>query len=164
MVTSDLLDPAIAGSVRVLVESEVAGERMFATAERHARVAADRRLWEALHALEVQTRAAVFHQLGDDAARFGVSERIARAAGNAGGSGLALLPRPWQMRSLVIGTKAFVPTFRKLDDHFAAGPRSAFFSYVLAHELAIAEAGRRALAHDPDPVAPVAALLGNVPR
>ena len=39
-----------------------------------------------------------------------------------------------------------------------------FFDYVLAHEYAIAELGRRALTHDDDAVAPVEALLGNVPR
>jgi hypothetical protein len=50
-----------------------------------------------------------------------------------------------------------------LDAHFANSSRAAFFSYVLAHEVAIAELGRRVLAHDDDPLAPVEALLGNVP-
>jgi hypothetical protein len=72
------------------------------------------------------------------------------------------------MRSLVVATKPFIPHFRKLDQHFADGPRAAFFhyvlAYVLAHELAIAELGRRVLRHDEDPLAPVEALLGNVPK
>jgi hypothetical protein len=68
------------------------------------------------------------------------------------------------MRSLVVATKPFIPHFRKLDQHFADGPRAAFFDYVLAHEAAIAERGRRVLTHDEDPLAPVEALLGNVPK
>jgi hypothetical protein len=54
---------------------------------------------------------------------------------------------------------------------YAASPNShhpkgltPFFRYVLAHELAIAELGRRVLTHDEDPLAPVEALLGNVPK
>jgi hypothetical protein len=43
-------------------------------------------------------------------------------------------------------------------------PWVAFFHYVLAHELAIAELGRRVVTHDEDPLAPVEALLGNVPK
>jgi hypothetical protein len=54
------------------------------------------------------------------------------------------------------------PHFRKLGQHFADSPRAAFLGYVLAHELAIAELGKRVLAHDDDPLAPVEALLGNV--
>jgi hypothetical protein len=77
---------------------------------------------------------------------------------------VAIQPHRLQMESLVIGTKPFVPHFRKLNAHFADGSRAAFFEYILAHELAIAELGRRALAHDDNPLAPVEALLGNVPE
>jgi hypothetical protein len=97
---SDLLDPAVRRSMRVLVESEVMGEQLFGIAERHARTSSDRRMWEVLHALEEQTRKAVFARLVD---------------------------------------------------------------YVLAHEYAIAEVGRRALTHADDAVEPVETLLGNVP-
>jgi hypothetical protein len=77
---------------------------------------------------------------------------------------VTVLPHQLQMRSLVVATKPFIPHFRKLDQHFADGPRAAFFDYVLAHEAAIAERGRRVLTHDEDPLAPVEALLGNVPK
>jgi hypothetical protein len=77
---------------------------------------------------------------------------------------VTVLPHQLQMRSLVVATKPFIPHFRRLDQHFADGPRAAFFHYVLAHELAIAELGRRVLRHDEDPLAPVEALLGNVPK
>jgi hypothetical protein len=157
----DLLDRAVIRSVRVLVESEVAGVRAAGFAERHARTARDRTIWAALHELEDQTLAAVYEHLGDDAARFA---RLASTVGAASGAAVAVLPHQLQMRSLVIVTKLFVPHFRKLDEHFAGSSRTAFFSYVLAHELAIAELGRRALAHDDDPLAPVEALLGNVPK
>jgi hypothetical protein len=162
-VADDLLDPAVAGSIRVLLVSEVMGVATFGIAERCARGARDRHIWSVLHALEEQTRAAVFDCLGEDAARLVYSERLARAVGTTSGSGLSVLPRRLQMRSLILGTKPFLPHFRKLDAHFAAGPRGPFFAYVLAHEQAIAELGRRALAHDDNPTAPVEALLGAVP-
>jgi len=56
------------------------------------------------------------------------------------------------------------PHFRKLDRHFAGSPWATFFHYVLAHELAIAELGRRVLTNHDEPLAPVEALLGNVPE
>jgi hypothetical protein len=42
---SDLLDPAVRRSMRVLVESEIMGERLFGIAERHVRATSDRRMW-----------------------------------------------------------------------------------------------------------------------
>jgi hypothetical protein len=160
---SDLLDPAVRRSMRVLVESEVMGEQLFGIAERHARTSSDRRMWEVLHALEEQTRKAVFARLGEDINRFSRAASAARAAGAAGGAGLWVMPRPLQMRSLVLGTKAFVPHFRRLSEHFADSSQAPFFDYVLAHEYAIAEVGRRALTHADDAVEPVETLLGNVP-
>jgi hypothetical protein len=160
----DLLDRAIVRSVRVLVRSEVGGVSAAAFAERHARNARERAIWAALHQLELQTRDAVYEQLGDAATRFTTTERLANAGGTANGAAVTVLPHRLQMRALVTATKLFIPHFRKLDQHFADGPRAAFFHYVLAHELAIAELGRRVLTHDDDPLAPVEALLGNVPQ
>ncbi len=160
----DLLDRAVIRSVRVLVGSEVGGVQAAAFAERHARNAGQRAIWAALHQLELQTRDAVYEQLGGAAARFTMTERVANAGGTANGAAVTILPHQLQMRALVTATKPFIPHFRKLDRHFTDGPRAAFFHYVLAHELAIAELGRRVLAHDNDPLAPVEALLGNVPQ
>jgi hypothetical protein len=160
----DLLDRAVIRSVRVLVGSEVGGVQAAAFAERHARNAAERAIWAALHELELQTRDGVYEQLGDAAARFTTAERVANTVGTANGASVTLLPHQLQMRPLVVATKPFIPHFRKLDQHFADSPRAAFFHYVLAHELAIAELGRRVLTHDEDPLAPVEALLGNVPK
>jgi len=147
-----------------LVGSEVGGVQAAAFAERHARNAAERAIWAALHELELQTRDAVYEQLGDAATRFTTTERVANAFGMGNGAAVTVLPHQLQMRSLVLATKPFIPHFRKLDHHFADGRRAAFFRYVLAHELAIAELGRRVLRHDEDPLAPVEALLGNVPK
>jgi hypothetical protein len=160
----DLSDRAIIRSVRVLVGSEVGGVTAAAFAERHARNAAERATWAALHALELQTRDAVYEQLGDAATRFSTTERFANTVGTANGAAVTVLPHRLQMRSLVLATKPFIRHFRKLDQHFADGPRAAFFRYVLAHELAIAELGRRVLTRDENPLAPVEALLGNVPK
>jgi len=160
---SDLLDPPVRGSMRVLVESEVMGERLFAIAERHARTRSDRRMWQALHTLEEQTRSAVFGRLDVDIDRFARAVQGARIAGMASGASLWIMPRRLQMGLLVLGTKPFIPHFRRLNEHFADSAQAPFFNYVLAHEYAIAELGRRALAHDDDAVAPVEKLLGNVP-
>jgi hypothetical protein len=163
-VPDDLLDRAVIRSVQVLVGYEVGGIQAAAFAERHARDAADRAIWAALHELELQTRDAVYEQLGDAAARFTTAERVAKTVGTVNGAAVAVLPHQLQMRSLVVATKPFIPHFRKLDQHFADGPRAAFFRYVLAHELATTELGRRVLTHDDDLLAPVEALLGNVPK
>jgi hypothetical protein len=160
----DLLDRAVIRSVRILVASEVGGVAAAAFAERHAPNAAQRAIWAALHELELQTRDAIYEQLGHAATRFTTAERLANTIGTANGAAVTVLPQQLQIRSLVVATKPFIPHFRKLDQHFADGPRAAFFHYVLAHELAIAELGRRMLTHDEDPLAPVEALLGNVPN
>lgn len=162
-VPDDLLDPAIIRSVRVLLQSEVGGARAAEIAERHARNAVERSTWCALRELEIQTRDAVYEQLGDPVVRFGASARSARAVGAINGATGTLLPHRWQLHSMVAATKLFVPHFRRLEQHFTGSPRAAFFRYVLEHELAIAEAGRRTLANVENPMAPVEALLGEVP-
>jgi len=74
----NLSDRAITRSIHVLVGPEVGGVQAAAFAERHARNAAERTTWAALHALELQTRDAVYRQLGDAAARFAVAESAGR--------------------------------------------------------------------------------------
>ncbi len=162
--SSELFDPAVRRNLRVLVESEVMGERLFGIAERHARTQHDRRIWQALHALEEQTRDAVFTRLGADIERFTRAARVGDISGLASGTGMSITPRGVQFRSLVLGTRPFVRHFRRLDDHFDGTSHGAFFRYVLAHEYAIAEVGRRALMDADDAVAPVESLLGKVPR
>lgn len=161
---ADLSDRAVVRGIHVLVGSEVGGVAAAAFAQRHARNPAERTIWAALHALELQTRDAVYRQLGDATARFTATERFATTVGTVNAAAGTVLPHRLQMRSLIMATKPFVRHFRKLEQHFTDSPRAAFFHYVLAHELAIAELGRRVLTHDDDPLAPVEALLGNVPK
>jgi hypothetical protein len=162
--TDALLAGNIIRSVRVLVVSEVFGVEAAAFAERHASNAAQRQIWALLHELERQTRDAIYDRLGDTAVRFATAARVANASGTANGAAVAVLPHRLQMRSLVVATKPFLPHFRKLERHFAGSPSAKFFDYVLAHELAIAELGRRVLSNHDEPLAPVESLLGNVPR
>ena len=164
MASDSLLAGDIIRSVRVLVVSEVFGVEAAAFAERHASNAAQRQIWALLHELERQTRDAIYDRLGDTAGRFAMAARVANASGTANGAAVTVLPHRVQMRSLVMATKPFLPHFRKLDRHFADTPGATFFHYVLAHELAIAELGRRVLTNQDEPLAPVEALLGNVPR
>lgn len=164
MASDSLMAGEIIRSVRVLVVSEVFGVEAAAFAERHARTAAQREIWAALHELERQTRDAIYDRLGDTAVRFATAARVANATGTANGAAVTVLPHRLQMRSLVVATKPFLPHFRKLERHFAGSPSATFFNYVLAHELAIAELGGRVLGHHDEPLAPVEALLGKVPR
>jgi hypothetical protein len=164
MASDSLFSDDIIRSVRILVMSEVFGTEAAAFAGRHARNASQRQIWAALHELERQTRDAIYEELGDTAGRFATAARVANASGTANGAAVTVLPHRLQMRSLVMATKPFLPHFRKLHRHFAGGPRAEFFNYVLAHELAIAELGKRVLTHHDEPLAPVEALLGNVPR
>jgi hypothetical protein len=73
------------------------------------------------------------------------------------------MPRSLQMRSLVLGTSRSFRTSADSNEHFADTTHAPFFRYVLAHEYAIAELGRRAFNRDYDALAPVEMLLGNVP-
>lgn len=155
--------PAVRRSIRLLIASEIFGVEVFGHAERHARTPADRANWQALHDLEAQTRAAVFARLEEEVERFTRDARIARAIGVTSGASMSALPRPLQLRSVVLGTKPFFPHFRRLERHFAGTPQERFFGYIVQHETAIADFGTKALAGDDHPAAAVEALIGNVP-
>jgi hypothetical protein len=156
---ADLTDPSIRKDLRILLVSEVGGVEVFAAAERTAKNAWDRSMWEALHALEVKTRTAVYENLGDVAEQFSISKRATEIVGHGGGVGLALIPPRLQLRTLVAGTKAFLPRFVKLHNHFRGTGLEEFFGFVVAHEKAIAEVGNRGLARDPARLSAVEALL-----
>jgi len=71
-------------------------------------------IWAALHELELQTREAVYEQLGDATARFITAERVANTVGTANGAAVTVLPHQLQMRSLVVATKPFIPQRRSI--------------------------------------------------
>lgn len=156
------LAPPLRVSLRLLIGSEVFGVEVFSRAERRSSLT-DRPLWAALHELERQTRAAALERLAPEVHAFNRSNRAGQLAGKASGNGMSALPRALQMRSVVTGTKPFMPHFKRLAAHFAGTERAPFFDYVVAHELAIAEAGRRALAREDRPGRGVEVLLGAIP-
>jgi hypothetical protein len=160
----DLLAPDVIRHLRVLVVSEGFGVQLFGVAERLARTHRQKQIWGALHELEAQTRVAVLEKLGEDVERFVAGDKLARAVGTASGPGLGLLPHGLQMRALIAGTRPFMPHFERLAHRFAGTPRAAFFDYVLAHERAIVDVGRRCLARDDDELSAVEKLLGAVPN
>ncbi|HKV20597.1 MAG TPA: hypothetical protein VJR50_16300 [Mycobacterium sp.] len=152
-------DASVQRDLRVLLVSEIGGVEAFATARRAARTPADRTMWEALHALEVKTRAAVYENLGAVAERFAPWRRTTQALGTTSGAGLAALPLRMQMHSLTTATTLFLPRFRRLHNHFRGTDLAPFFEFVVAHETAIAEVGRRGLAGDDNILTPVETLL-----
>ena len=158
-----MVSPATLSDIRMLVLSEGFGTQLFAVAERLTVYRRDKQMWDALHALECQTRAAVFNVLGDQVQHFASRDRLARSVGGVTATGLAVLPRRAQMLALVKGTQPFLQCFQRLAGRFAGTEHAAFFDYVLAHERAIADVGRRQLAGEAQPLAAVEALLGNVP-
>lgn len=160
-VSLDLSDPSVRDGLRTLVASEAGGVEIFAAAARRARNGRERVTWETLHALEARTRAVVWDVLGEQIERFAAAERVARVSGAAAGYGLAAMPRFLQMRSLTVSTRAFLPDFVKLREHFAGGPTAEVFEFVVAHELAIAEIGRRGAAGDPALLQPAELLLND---
>ncbi|TRW77902.1 hypothetical protein FK535_26290 [Mycolicibacterium sp. 018/SC-01/001] len=159
MAPAQLTDPSIRRDLQVLLVSEIGGVETFATAHRAAKDSADRTMWEVLHALEVTTKAAVYDNLGDIAEQVMPWRRTTEALGTTNGAGLALLPHHMQMRALTAATKLFLPRFEKLHNHFHGTDLAPFFAFVVAHEKAIAEVGRRGLAGRDDVLAPVEALL-----
>jgi hypothetical protein len=113
MASDSLLAGNIIRSVRILVVSEVFGAEAAAFAERHARNAAQRRIWAVLHELERLTRDAIYGRLGDTAGRFATAARVANASGTANRAAVTALPHRRQMRSLVVATKPFLPALRR---------------------------------------------------
>jgi hypothetical protein len=160
---AEALAPGIARSIRILIASEIFGVEVFGRAARHASAPVDRQLWSALYELEAQTRAAVFDRLGAEVHTFRAGQRLAMGAGVAGGIAMPWLPRRLQLHSVVSGAQPFMRHFQRLDAYFAGTPQASFFGYVLAHERAIIELGKRALAGQDNAGGAVEALLGHVP-
>jgi hypothetical protein len=156
---AQLTDPSIQGDLRILLISEVGGVEAFTAAEHGAATIADRKTWMALRALEIKTRSAVYANLGEIADRFATSEQAAVTLGRASGACLALMPRRMQLYTLTTATKAFLPRFEKLHRHFHDTEFEPFFAFVVAHEKAIADVGRRGLRGDQEPLVAVETLL-----
>jgi hypothetical protein len=138
--------------------SEVFGETLFDTAARWARVADQRMKWLKLKELETQTRERLmaFLQASGQQTR---QPALAKLHGQISGKLLGLLPWPVSMRLLEHGTASFLKVFERLEQH-AGNETRAFFSYVVAHERAIAEfASRERKGQKGNSLLPVTKLL-----
>ena len=139
-------------------ESEVYGEVLFAAAARLTRSVERREKWHRLKDLETQTKGRLLEFLDTHARRASLPAFI-RAKGWLLGSLLALLPRSVAMKLPEDGTAPFLAVFERLERHAVESSRG-FFSYVVAHERAIAEFARRERAGRPKKsIEPVMLLL-----
>lgn len=132
-----------------LVESEALGEAMFATAAHLSLSDRERRAWSALRDLEIQTNAGVssFIERTELSVRSG--NRLASAAGVSGATATRVLPFSARLKTVRLGTKRYLPAFRRLAEHYAATEEAKFFDYVVRHELAIISFTTEALAEAP---------------
>lgn len=159
-------DPQVTRDLTRLIESEALGASMFATAARLTREPSRQRGWELLHELEVRTDAGVTaflrrHELTPPAA---LSTGLAGAAGSVGAHGLRWAPYAVQLDTVRLGTRRYLPAFRRLAEHFRGTDEAAFFDYVVRHELAIIDFTTTALTGARGALDPVQRLLdGDVP-
>jgi hypothetical protein len=139
-------------------ESEVMGEVLFAAAARLTLSAERREKWRRLQDLETQTKDRLLaylatHQQGASLPAF------IMAKGRLLGAVLALLPWSVSMKLLGDGTAPFLAVFERLERNADASTKG-FFSYVVAHERAIAEFARRERSGQrAQSIAPVTTLL-----
>jgi hypothetical protein len=142
-------------------ESEVLGETLFEAAARLTRSRDRRDKWRRLEDLEKQT----MKRLQDFLAAHGeraTAPPLVRAKATVLGSLLAVLPWDAAMKLLGDGTVTFIDVFERLERNAATETSKSFFSYVLAHERAIAEFTHRERAGRPtDSIEPVTRLLAR---
>ena len=139
-------------------ESEVFGEVLFSAAARLTRSADRREKWRRLQDLETQTKERLLAFLDAQGQRASLPAFV-RAKGRLLGTLLALLPWPIAMKLLEDGTAPFLAAFERLERHAVETTRG-FFSYVVAHERAIAEFARRERTGRPEKsIEPVTQLL-----
>jgi len=84
--------PHVVRDLARLVESEALGEAYFCTAAHLSSTEQERRGWEALRDLEVQTNAGVSSFIERANQPCPATNRIASAAGFSGATGLRLIP------------------------------------------------------------------------
>lgn len=139
-------------------ESEVYGEVLFAAAARFTRSPERREKWLRLQRLETQTKERILQYL-EAHQQHASLPRFVRAKGRVLGALLAMLPWPLSMKLLEDGTSPFLAVFARLERNATASTKE-FFSYVVAHERAIAEFARRERSRRPETsIQPVASLL-----
>lgn len=141
-----------------MLGSEVLGEVLFATAARLSRSDEQRRKWERLRDLEIQTRDRIVETL-ERHGEHATPPPFTTAKARVFGALLGLLPWSMAMKLLGDGTAPFLEIFERLERH-ADPERKEFHGYVVAHERAIAEFAARERQARPDAsLEPVLALL-----
>lgn len=129
--------------LNTVLESELLGQRLFATAAAFSLSSDKRRKWQTLEVLETQTKQRLLDYLQH-------SQQKARARRHipleAAISGIALALLPWKLSMHLVeqGTQSFLNTFERLQAQSQQHPQDTdFFDFVVAHEKAIQQFARR---------------------
>lgn len=129
--------PKFQNDLNIALESEILGELIFLNAAQHARFIEQQQKWKKLAQLETQT----LQRLGDFLVQQGHTASIRpHIKLQAKASGIAMAKLPWKvaMHLLKQGTKPFMETFERMNQH-ADATTQEFLRYLLAHEQALAE-------------------------
>jgi hypothetical protein len=132
--------PEYRNDLNRIYESEILGEILFATAARLAWSQQRKRKWLRLRELESQTKDRLIEFLQQRQQQANLSGPV-KARGYCYGLLLGLLPWPVSMKLLEHGTVPFLKVYKRLEEN-ADEESKEFFSYVVAHEEAIAEFAR----------------------
>lgn len=135
----------VLADLRRLVESEELGEELAATAADHAREERHADAWHAIHRLEVQTNRGVQQFIERTGIQLSTTNRVAEAVGALSGTALTRLPWHIQLNAVRLGTRRYLPAFRRLATAFESSRYQSFFDYVVDHERAIISFTERAL-------------------
>lgn len=129
--------------LNTILESELLGERLFATAATFSLSSDKRRKWQTLQVLEAQTKQRLLDYLQDSQQKAKARKLIAIEA-TISGIALALLPWKLSMHLMDQGTQSFLQTFERLQAQSQQHPQdTAFFDFVVAHEKAIQQFAKR---------------------
>lgn len=129
--------PKLQHDLNTALESEILGELVFLNAAKHTRSTEQQYKWNVLAQLETQT----LHKLQNFLIQNGHTAKIRpHIKLQAKASGIAMARLPWKvaMHLLKQGTKPFMETFERMNQH-ADAQTQTFLQYLLAHEQALAE-------------------------
>lgn len=138
--------PEYQSDLNLILESEAMGEILFNMAARLTWSSQRRRKWLLLRDLETRTKNRLFEFLQQQQQRASLSRPV-KIRGYYCGLLLGLLPWPKSMKLLEHGTTPFLKVYKRLEENADEHSRE-FFSYVVAHEEAIAEFARLERAGD----------------
>ncbi len=129
--------PKFQHDLNIALESEILGELIFINAAKHCRNKEQQHKWQVLAQLETQTlyKLQQFLIQNNQTAKIRPHIRLQAKA-----SGIAMAKLPWKvaMHLLKQGTKPFMQTFERMNQHSNAQTQ-VFLQYLLAHEQALAE-------------------------